>query len=516
MVNGYVMIVRIPESADENIFRLAEEEPPGDSTRTDDGGTERYGDLYYQYSTTSGGLNWVRINSTADNGFFYYRVPTSRIRGDGQLYIQKFERLTVDTTKVDSGYENWAERGNTDEIPASKLPSNISQHAQELVNQQRGISIASASTAVRTHLTTFTRSLTLGTTDHGVFFTAIQASISNGTIALDNTMVSVSNLDYMSALRSSTAYDDSAGAVGNGLLIGSFDVNNSSGVKQGTVNLYIARNAANQVGTYNSYVPESGASSSLTGQISIIWEVSLLLTDSSTGSSFTQAQIEEFARDAIATAITAGNGDVTAVNHDQQNQIILSIKAGSISVTDIQRDTTDATKALNLSTWQTLFGIEDNSIDSSGSNDTAGSVASISVDVALYNTYIFGQADLRADMDRLVENGLISITAYLRIRGGRMSSGTISGSAVGIVVLPVNSSGSVITTAIGSNVGRGTSHAWSSTGQTFQYSLTTFAKVGSTTRYAFGVFSHTSLGRIPGNTLYYSSAVFGFFPKPIP
>ena len=368
-VTGYVVIVRIPETADDLIYRLADEEPPGDSTRTADGGAARYGELYYQYSITSDTLSWVKINETADNGYFYYRVPTSNIRGNGMLYIQKFNRMVIDKTKVDAGYENWAEKGNTDLIPRSKMPPSVSKHAQEMVNQVRGISLASTSTAVNNSLNPFTRQLTLASTDHGVFFTDLQASVHSGStsqLALDMTTVSLQNLSHMSQLRGTTAYDNSVGSVGNGLLVGSFDVNNTSGVKQGTVNCYIARNSSNQVGTYNSYVPETGASSSLAGQIIIDWEVSLLRTDSTgtgggMGSGFTQAQIEEFARDAIAAALEAGDNastvDINFRHSDPLNTISATIKPGSILPIDIKKESAQSTRAASLSAWQTLFNI---------------------------------------------------------------------------------------------------------------------------------------------------------------
>jgi len=357
-VDNIVLIVRIPTAVDDEEFRLAEEEPPGDASRQTN---FRYGDLFYQ---NLNGPNWIKINTVADGGYHYYRAVINRLEGDGRLYIQKFGQIVIDTEKVDSGYAPWAGKTNTDEIPASKLPPSVSQHAQEMVNQARGLSIGTTNTAVRTSLTAFTRQLTLGTTDHGVFFTATQARAGSGaTIALDSTVVRRNSLSFMSDLRSSTAYDNSAGAVGNGIRVATFDVNNSSGVKQGTVNCYIARNAANQVGTYNSYVPEPSASGALTGQISIQWEVSLLRTDSSAsgGGSFTQAQIEEFALDRIARAFEEGddsaNVDLNFDHSDPLNRFWFTIKAGSLVPADIKRDGSDTTRAASLSTWQTLFGI---------------------------------------------------------------------------------------------------------------------------------------------------------------
>ena len=165
-------------------------------------------------------------------------------------------------------------------------------------------------------------------------------------------------------LRRGNAYDNSAGSVGNGLLVGTFDVNNTSGVKQGTINCYIARNSANQVGTYNSYVPESGASSSLSGQIVIDWEVSLLRTDSSAsggGGGFTQAQIEEFALDRVAQALEAGDNastvDINFQHSDPLNTISATIKPGSIVPVDIKKESAQSTRAASLSTWKELFDI---------------------------------------------------------------------------------------------------------------------------------------------------------------
>ena len=343
-------VVRIPTNQlSGNQFRLVVEGAPGD--RDPD---VPYGEIY----PSSG---WTRLG--VSGSYTYYYQTGIMVPGLDRLYVQRFNRIIIDTSKVDNGYAPWAGKNNSDTIPQSKLPNALRRVAIEMVNQVRGISIAATSTAVNTSLTPFTRQLTLGSTDHGVFFTAIQANVHSGStsqLALDMTTISLDNLSYMSVLRSGNAYDNSAGSVGNGLLVGTFDVNNTSGVKQGTINCYIARNSSNQVGTYNSYVPESGASSSLSGQIVIDWEVSLLRTDSSAsggGGGFTQAQVEEFARDAIAAAVVAGGGNVTAINHDQQNEIILNVKAGSLTPATIARDSTDNTKASMLSVWQTLFGI---------------------------------------------------------------------------------------------------------------------------------------------------------------
>ena len=333
---NFYLIVRIPVEINDQQFRLAEEDPVG-SRDPDD----LYGDIYYKLGT--GGVdNWVLINAAPDNGYHYYRAHITRVRGDGRLYVQKYDKIIIDTDKIDTGHAN--------------------RYVDELLDSVRGYSIAQANRSSQQRLNTFTTALTLTSTMHGVMLVSLQANVTSSSTSqfqLGDVTTATTQV-YISLLREGEYYDGSVSRRGNGQLVGTFIVNNTSGVKQGTIRCYIARNAANQTGTYATYTPETGASGALAGQIAIRWEVTLLRTDSSAGGAgggITQSQAEEFARDAVSAAIVAGNGDVTAVNHDQQNQIILSIKAGSISVTDIQRDPTDNTKALNLSTWKTLFDI---------------------------------------------------------------------------------------------------------------------------------------------------------------
>lgn len=79
------------------------------------------------------------------------------------------------------------------------------------------------------------------------------------------------------------------------------------------------------------------------------------------GTGFTQEQIEEFSRDAVAQALETGDNavdaDIQFVHDDAANTIKAQIKAGSIQSGDIKRDSSDSTIADDLQTWQTVFGI---------------------------------------------------------------------------------------------------------------------------------------------------------------
>ena len=254
-------VIRIPTNQLSESFRMVGEGAP-DNRDPDD----RYGDIYPLSS-------WTSLGSSGSYTYYYH---SARIAGGDRLYIQRFTEIVIDTTKIDLGYSTWAKKGNTDLIPRTKLPE--TQFAQELLDSTRGYSIAQASSSSQQQLQTFTTALTLMSTDHGVMLVSLQASVVTGTLALGSVTESTTQV-FLSVLRAGAYYDNSGGRRGNGSLVGTFDINNASGVKQGTIRSYIARNAANQVGTYSTYTAESGASGSLTGSIGIRWEVTLLRTD---------------------------------------------------------------------------------------------------------------------------------------------------------------------------------------------------------------------------------------------
>ena len=243
-----------------------------------------------------GGADWTFLESVVSSGvnYLYYTAPVADAPVGATVRVQEFAKITFDADRIATAADQiatWARTGNTAVIPRAKIPP--SEFVTQMVNQVRGITIARFNGAVRNSLNAFQTPLTLTSADHGVLLVAIQASVHSGSST--RALLSVrpdereaSKLLYLSVLRASTA---DGGTGSDGLEVASFDVWNTvpagttgafnRGVKQGTITCRIARNAANQVGTYARYEPESGAVGTAGPQIVLDWEVTLLRTDSS-------------------------------------------------------------------------------------------------------------------------------------------------------------------------------------------------------------------------------------------
>ena len=236
----------------------------------------------------------------------------------------------------------------------------------ELLDAHRGLTIAQTDRPIIQPLSAFTTPYTTSSTHHGVIFVSIQANVAAGStsqLALGGSTTSTTQV-FLGVLQDSSDYDGSPGNAGNGVEVAEFIVNNTSGVKQGEINCYIAHNASDQVGTYATYTADAGASNNLAGSIQMRWEVTLFRTDQRTatsGARVTDTHIAEVARDNVAAALQRGDNEATAdiefSHNDLANSISARIKTGAIVPADVKRDTTDATKASDLTTWQTLFGI---------------------------------------------------------------------------------------------------------------------------------------------------------------
>lgn len=225
---------------------------------------------------TFAGDDWVNIT---DN---YWTTATAiaNVPVGVQVRVQRYRPFTLDGPAV--GVESWATVGGG-LVPRDRIPE--SRFVTELVDQVRGIAISQANRSVQQTLTAFTTPLTLTDADHGVLLVSIQATSANTQTFLLGDDAQASVQAYLSVLRGSDAYAGDGATKGNGTLIGTFEVFSvsagSRGTKQGEVKAYVARNAANQVGTYAVYDPESGASGTLSASISLTWEVTLLRTDAS-------------------------------------------------------------------------------------------------------------------------------------------------------------------------------------------------------------------------------------------
>ena len=241
-----------------------------------------------------GGADWTFLESVVSSGvnYLYYTAAIADAPVGATVRVQEFAKITFDADRIATAADQiatWARTGNTAVIPRAKIPP--SEFVTQMVNQVRGITIARFNGAVRNSLNAFQTPLTLTSADHGVLLVAIQASVHSGSST--RALLSVrpdereaSKLLYLSVLRASTA---DGGTGSDGLEVASFDVWNTvpagttgafnRGVKQGTITCRIARNAANQVGTYARYEPESGAVGTAGPQIVLDWEVTLLRTD---------------------------------------------------------------------------------------------------------------------------------------------------------------------------------------------------------------------------------------------
>ena len=245
----------------------------------------------------------------ASGGFSYYTAgPVANFPASDRYRVQEFSELRLNPLLV--GFEpwildnwrepaysriqanrlpvsDWAITGNADRLPANKIPpvtSAADRFVTTLLDGVRGLTVVSMNRAVQQMLTALA-TLTLSDHPGGVLLVSIQAStLFETTIRLDpNKPKSASAIVYLTVVRSSAAYDGSSGAAGNGVKVASFDILIGTsllpGGKQGTLDCYIARNAAGQVGTYSLYTPESGASTNSGRAVSLDWEVTLLRTD---------------------------------------------------------------------------------------------------------------------------------------------------------------------------------------------------------------------------------------------
>ena len=155
---------------------------------------------------------------------------------------------------------------------------------QTLEDDTQGIAIAASTSRVQQALTAFTdNALTLAANDHGLLLVTIDWSVSAGSTAQFSLGSDVRDTDteFLSALRASTAYDSAAV---NGLKTGEVEVFDAAGAtKQGTVNFYIARNAANQVGWFMTYEPDDTPTGGLAGSIQARFRAVLLRQDAPAG-----------------------------------------------------------------------------------------------------------------------------------------------------------------------------------------------------------------------------------------
>ena len=354
-------VARIPTALlSSEAYRLAVEGAPNDRDPED-----RYGAVYPRTATDPTD-SWTSLGAAGSYTYFY--KTGIMVPGSDRLYIQKFDRILLDTSKVDPGFASWAGKTNTDKLPSNKIPHEVG-YGVELLNQGRGITIAAPSTAVRQSLNNFQTSLTLQTNDHGVIIVSIQASVAPGSTSQFRLglQTSVSEQVFLSVLRRSAYYDNSAGRSGNGVKVATFDVHvvtgGNRGAKQGEIECFIARNQSNQVGTYSRYVPDTGANSSPQGSFALQWEAALFSQDV-TLTTTADAHIAEVARDAVAAALEAGDDastvDINFQDSDPLNTISATIKPGAIVPVDIKRASVGSAQAGSLSTWKTLFDVPTN------------------------------------------------------------------------------------------------------------------------------------------------------------
>lgn len=131
-----------------------------------------------------------------------------------------------------------------------------------------------------------------------------------------------------------------------------------------------------------------------------------LMGGTSGGAGFTQAQVEEYARDAVGLALTTGDDSTTAdiqfsIN-DSSNTIEARIKTGSIQSGDIKRSTSNPSQADDLGTWKGLLDIPDATAGDTPTNrlipegGTAGQVLG-KLSETIYNT---GWIDRLSESDK--------------------------------------------------------------------------------------------------------------------
>ena len=115
--------------------------------------------------------------------------------------------------------------------------------------------------------------------DTGVLFVSAQWNITNTTTLRLGDDVRSTTQVFISELRDTTTDDGNTASPHEGVLVGTVDVENTSGVKQGEARLYIAHDAMLNVGTYVIYLPEAGASAGNNGSIQAKVEISRFLSD---------------------------------------------------------------------------------------------------------------------------------------------------------------------------------------------------------------------------------------------
>lgn len=288
----------------------------------------------------------------AAGAFSYYTAgPIARLPASDRYRVQRFDPLHLVPGRV--GFEpwiltgwtaqtfpqiqaaripvsSWAITGNADRLPANKIPpvtSAADRFVTTLLDGVRGLTVVSLNRAVQQMLTAL-GTLTLADHPGGVLLVSIQASTLFETGSrVDPAKRSASDIVYLSVVRSADAYDGSSGAAGNGVKVASFDIVGGTAVgdpagKQGTLDCYIARNAAGQVGTYSLYTPESGASTRGGRAVSLDWEVTLLRTDATPNAASVAPRSLEFvgshqaATSGAASWTTIGNTGIIMPDDD--------------------------------------------------------------------------------------------------------------------------------------------------------------------------------------------------------
>jgi len=230
-------------------------------------------DLNYPPTLVVPSTRWTYLGYSGgrDNQVYYRIGPFREVTGES-LYIEEYDELAIDGSKLENFYvpAPWAREGNTDDVPAAKIPDHPA-FTSLADRQDVRLAITATNAARQTLLTSFTTPFVLGSDDYGVLIATINWSIVGGSgIKLgadvrDQATVFLSDVRALTEISGTAVTDLSVGQE-----IGEVDVvaTAAGNAKQGTVKLAIGRQATTEdVGVYAWYVPESGASATHAGTV---------------------------------------------------------------------------------------------------------------------------------------------------------------------------------------------------------------------------------------------------------
>ena len=204
----------------------------------------------------------------------YYAAQYTSVPSDARMRVQEFDKFMLDLDRVD--VSNIAARVHINERPGATVLQDGPGAGMALTNWQTN-NVRSAG-----GFSDFSPAFDLddANNQYGEFLSEItlrmsgRSSTSIGFNTEHDTVHRITDFAFASALRGTTAY--SSGSV-EGLAIGSVDLYDAS-TKAGTITVYLAKNALNQVGYYYRYTVETSpayqgtASSSISSNISVAFE----------------------------------------------------------------------------------------------------------------------------------------------------------------------------------------------------------------------------------------------------